>query len=197
MVGKSKRAERRERGLRLLAERPGMSDRAIAAAVGCSPTSVGKWRSQTGQRRAQSGQPSRQQPVGGKGQSGNGRREKLDTAPKLDGKQTDNLALGGNVSAELPSPSESDVVRVECCPECAGEWVSDGEGGRFCEDCGAVSRVIPERRPVLAGAAGELAQALWGCIHLAKPLPGRGDERRETTRLIGVALLSAARWSRP
>lgn len=189
MVGKSKRAERRERGLRLLAERPGMSDRAVAAAVGCSPTSVGKWRRQTGQRRAETGQTNRLPDVGGNKQSDVGRRAKVD--------KTDCLALGGNVSAESDSPSESDgPVCVECCP-CGGEWVSDGEGGRHCQDCGAVSRVIPERRPVLAGAAGELAQALWGCIHLAKSLPGRGDERRETTRLIGVALLSAARWSRP
>jgi hypothetical protein len=136
--------------------------------------------------------------VGGKGQSGNGRRAKLDTGGrKLDSRQPSTLALGGNVSAESDSLCESDgPVCVECCP-CGGEWVSDGEGGRHCQDCGAVSRVIPERRPVLAGAAGELARALWGCIHLAKSLPGRGDERRETTRLIGVALLSAARWSRP
>lgn len=189
------RAERRAAALALLADRPRLSDRAVAAAVGCSPTSVGAWRRQTGHGRAQTGQTDRQPDVGGKGQPDVGRRAKVDAAPRLD--KTDYPALGGNVSAESDSPSESDgPVCVECCP-CGGEWVSDGEGGRHCQDCGAVSRVIPERRPVLAGAAGELAQALWGCIHLAKSLPGRGDERRETTRLIGVALLSAARWSRP
>lgn len=201
------RKARRERGLRLLAERPGMSDRAIAAAVGCSPTSVGKWRAQSGHGRAETGQPSRQQPVGGNEQSGNGRRAKVDTEPKVDGKQTDNPALGGNVSAELPSPCESDVADgpacVPCCP-CGGEWASDGEGGRYCQDCGAVHPASPSVPHPLAGddlaetrrAASEFVAVLWDIRQRAERLPVVRDEiYRQFERHVGAALAAAGRWT--
>ena len=207
MVGKSKRAERRERGLRLLAERPGMSDRAVAAAVGCSPTSVGKWRRQTGQRRAETGQPDRQPGVGGNGQSDVGRRARVDTGPKVDSKQTDCLSLGGRDSAESDSPSGLDVADgpacVPCCP-CGGEWQSAGCGGRFCSDCGAVHPVTPSVSHPLAGddlaqtatVAGEIVAALWDVRRCAERLVVVRDETyRAFERHIAAALALAGRWT--
>jgi hypothetical protein len=207
MVGKSKRAERRERGLRLLAERPGMSDRAVAAAVGCSPTSVGKWRRQTGQRRAETGQPDRQPGVGGNGQSDVGRRARVDTGPKVDSKQTDCLSLGGRDSAESDSPSGLDVADgpacVPCCP-CGGEWVSDGEGGRYCQDCGASCPASPSVPHPLAGddlaetqrVAGGLVRTLWDVRRRAESLPVTRDAVfHEFMRHVGAALVAVQRWT--
>lgn len=211
MVGKSKRAERRERGLRLLAERPGMSDRAVAAAVGCSPTSVGKWRRQTGQRRAETGQPDRQPGVGGNKRLradgpnlGDGLRSKVDTGPKVDTRRPDNLALGGNVTVESDSPCESDgPACVPCCP-CGGEWQSAGCGGRFCSDCGAVHPVTPSVSHPLAGddlaqtatVAGEIVAALWDVRRCAERLVVVRDETyRAFERHIAAALALAGRWT--
>ena len=138
----------------------------------------------------------------------------LDAAAEEDAESGNTRPLQGGMAVPTTPP------RVLCCPQCGGalpqplpgfcqncgasEWVSDGEGGRYCSDCGAVHPVTPSVSHPLtdddlaetATVAGEIVRALWDVRRCAERLPVvRDTVFHEFMRHVGAALVAVQRWT--
>lgn len=228
-VARDSRAAKRERIVALLAEQTGASDRAIARLAGVSPTTVGRLRGQSGQEAAQSGQSTKLDT--GPDETGHLKLGRLRTGqpmvclsaevdsgetghPELDGsddghqpdRQQPNLGSPGLANQTADDLGDTgpvlEVLGVDVC-ECGAEWISDGEGGRYCEDCGASHPKTPSLPFVLSPAderraavlAREIAEALGNARQLANMLPVARDDHHHTfLRHLDEAEAVAQRW---
>lgn len=180
---------------RVLEQQPGMSDAAVAKLVGVSDKTVGKYRCEL---KNDFGIPMSSQRIG------------------QDGRVYDTSRIGPKLVAVSQSSPVADAMSVDEAPatagragncQCGAEWTSDGEGGRFCLDCGAnhpatpslpmapTDEVLPVEPAPEEPAPGEPAKDAGRLLTASCPLaakPGDGERLYESvTQRLGYACRAA------